>query len=74
MTPLFTFYGFNSASNTISHSFVGELTDRATTEGTDFMSTAITEYWTVILSVLFVGFMIGLFWWLARKLFGHKQL
>jgi len=54
--------------------FVGELTEHATAEATDFMSAAITDYWTVILSVLFVGFMISLFWWLARKLFGHKQL
>jgi len=54
--------------------FVGELVEKAIAAATGFMSSAINDYWTVILSVLFVGFMISLFWWLARKLFGHKQL
>jgi len=54
--------------------FVATLVDDVATTSVAFMEAAITDYWTVILSVLFVGFMISLFWWLARKLFGHKQL
>lgn len=53
--------------------FVATIVDDVATSSVAFLEAGITGYWTVILSVLFVGFMISLFWWLARKLFGHRQ-
>lgn len=54
-------------------SFVTSIVSKATGEMEDLVGYVVDGYWGTIFSILFVGFVIGLAWWAARKVFGHKQ-
>jgi len=51
--------------------FVDELITDVSSTSVAFLSDVASNYWLTILGVLFVGFMIGLFWKLAHKIFGR---
>jgi len=53
--------------------FVNELVTEVATTSVQFLDEVVDTYWLTILSVLFVGFMIGLFWRLAYKIFGRRK-
>lgn len=55
-------------------SFVSSIVTEVSSTSIAFITSVVTGFWGTILSVLFVGFMISLFWWLARKVFGHRGL
>ena len=46
--------------------FVGTIVTSAQTVTVNFLSSAITSYWGIILSITFVMFMIGMFWKLGK--------
>jgi len=53
--------------------FVAELTASVSGNAVTFLKAVVSDYWLTILSVLFVGFMIALFWRLAYKIFGARK-
>lgn len=54
-------------------SFVSTIVASSTSQMQTLVEEVIDTYWVTIFSILFVGFVIGLAWWAARKVFGHKQ-
>lgn len=52
--------------------FVSDIVTDISTTSVGFIQEVITGYWGTILSVMFVGTMIGLFWFLAKRLVGGR--